>query len=285
MKLRRHLTFAGLLIIACRLPVLAGTVITNNLPANTAIININATQDGISYRNADQSLWYHPFYTGSATQLLKYTVCPGVYSFRIVNPADAARLFPALTTSQTNQIFTAWTWNSPWATDYFVFGSAAETNSTLPQLFDGGWTNVNVTGPFYANAAAAYAGAITNGTYNKIRTSPLGRAATVFTNTCSFTNAETLIFAIPDNILGDNGGGVSVIIAPVAPRLDIARADTDVIVFWLAAEAEGFLLQESTNLAVPTAWANTTNDVNPINGTNYLILTSPAGNLFFRLKK
>src|SRR4029079_14321157 len=88
----------------------SGTVITTNLPENTAIININARQDGAATYNGDQSLWYHPFFTGVATQLVAYAVSPGTYSFRAINPADAARDFPGLTPDQTNQIFTAWTY-------------------------------------------------------------------------------------------------------------------------------------------------------------------------------
>src|SRR6185437_261897 len=71
----------------------AGTIITNNLPANTAIININAVQDGAGSYNGDQSLWYQPFYSGGATQLLSYAVPAGTYTFRIINAADAAQLF------------------------------------------------------------------------------------------------------------------------------------------------------------------------------------------------
>ena len=55
-------------------PALAGTVITANLPANTAIVNISGTQDGAASYNGDQSLWYHPFSTVGT--LLEYTVQP-----------------------------------------------------------------------------------------------------------------------------------------------------------------------------------------------------------------
>src|ERR1700743_2432208 len=73
----------------------AGTVITANLPAYTAIVNIDGRADGAASYNGDQSLWFQPFNTGST--LLEYTIQPGTYVFRAINPADAAKLFPALT--------------------------------------------------------------------------------------------------------------------------------------------------------------------------------------------
>ena len=63
--------------IVVALPALGGTVITANLPPATAILNINATQDGAASYNSDQSLWYQPFSTGGAAQLLEYTIQPG----------------------------------------------------------------------------------------------------------------------------------------------------------------------------------------------------------------
>lgn len=283
MKPNITLAFTGSLILVCAMPAPAGTVITNNLPPNTAIININAKQDGAATYNPGQSLWYRPFYTGGATQLLKHAVSPGRYSFRIVNPTDAAALFPVLTPTQTNQIFTAWTFNSPWVTDYLVFPGAAETNFSLPQLFDGAWTNLGSSGPFYANAAAAYEAALTNSFYNKIRVSPLGRNATVFTNSYTFTNAETLIFAVPDYALGDNGGGVSVVISPVRPQLDIALLGNDALVFWTTNLTEGFVLQESTNLATFEAWSYTTNAVSVVNGVYQVTVSARDAERFYRL--
>ena len=192
-------------------PGVAGTVITSNLPPNTAIININAREDGAARFNGDQSLWYQPFYSGSATQLVEYTVAPGTYSFRVVNPTDAAGFFPMLTSNQTNQIFTAWTYNSPWILDYLVFDGAAETNGSIAQLFDGSpeW-------PPYSGPDAAYQASLTNGYYNLIRYGPLGRDSTNFATSYTFQGAERLIFVIPDYGLGDNSGGVSVLISPAS---------------------------------------------------------------------
>ncbi|MGH7953867.1 MAG: hypothetical protein ACREFE_18370, partial [Limisphaerales bacterium] len=223
-----------------------GTVITDNLPANTAIINISATQEGA---NGGQDLWDAPFYTGGATQFLEYTVQAGAYNFRIIDPADAAQLFPALTSEQTNEIYTAWTFNSPWVTDYLVFDSAATNNSSLPQLFDGAYTNTAGNGPFFSSATNAYNAAVSGGYYDLIRTGSLGRGGTAFTNSYTFTNVETLIFAVPDYALGDNVGGVSVLISPAnfAPVLSIASDANTVTLQW-PTNASGFTLSETTNL-------------------------------------
>src|SRR5579871_2265400 len=146
------------------LPAKSGTVITANLPANMAIVNIDGRADGSAAFNGDQSLWFQPFNTSSS--LLEYTVQPGTYAFRVVNPSDAAAMFPSLTSGQTSQIFSAWTFNSPWATDYLVFSNASVANSSLPQIFDGAFSNTNGSSGswiFYSDATDAYTGAITNG--------------------------------------------------------------------------------------------------------------------------
>src|SRR5689334_20463778 len=111
----------------------AGSVITNNLPANVAIVNIDGRADGSASYSGDQSFWYHPFNTTNG--LLQYTVSPGTYSFWAINPTDAAARFPALTQAQTNLIYTAWTYNYPWILDYLVFDNSASTNFSVPQLF------------------------------------------------------------------------------------------------------------------------------------------------------
>ena len=211
---------ALLLAASPQAAALGGTVITANLPANTAIVNIDARADGAASYNGDQSLWYQPFNSGSA--LPQLTLPAGTYQFRVINPADAASLYPALTLVQTNQIYTAWTFNSPWVEDYLVYDSSALTNSSVPQLFDGA-----PPASFFGSPLQAYNDALTNsyyngnvgtnGYYNILRTGPLGRASTIFTNRYTFTNAATLVFVIPDYGLGDNNGGVSVLVTLITP--------------------------------------------------------------------
>ena len=185
----------------------AGTIITSNLPANTAIVNIDGRADGAATFNASQSLWFHPFNTGNS--LLEFTVQPGTYQFRVVNPADAASLFPSLTAPQLATVDTAWTFNAPFITDYLVFDLAAATDPTQSQLLAGA---ISPSGS--GSAAAAYTLAKTNGFFNQIITGDIASGSKSTQHT--FTSAETLIFAVPDNVLGDNGGGVSVLISPAA---------------------------------------------------------------------
>ncbi len=262
------------------LPAKSGTVITANLPANMAIINIDGRADGSAAFNGDQSLWFQPFNTSSSP--LEYTVQPGTYAFRVVNPSDAAAMFPSLTSGQTSQIFTAWTYNSPWITDYLVFSSAALTNSSLPQLFDGAFPIGSSVGVFYGNPADAYTAAITNKFYNLIRTAATGgRDSTNDVKTYTFTAATTLVFAVPDYALGDNNGGVSVLITP-APILQINLNGGSVDLQW-PTNASGFTLAETTNLQ-NAVWVDETQLPSIVN-SNYSV-TLPVDtqtNHFFRL--
>ena len=269
----------GILITTGVLPeLLGGTVITTNLPTNTGIINIDARADGAASFNGDQSLWYHPFNTSGT--LLEYPIPSGTYSFRVVNPADAERLFPSLTAQQTNQIYSAWTYNSPWILNYLVFASAAATNYSIPQLFDG-----DPEWPPYGNATDAYNGSIAHGTYDQIRVGPLGRASTNITYSYTFTNNTTLIFAVPDYGLYDNAGGVSVLVAPASlpPVLTILPGNGSATLQW-ATNAEGFLLAQTTNVQA-SAWRDVTN-LNTVQGGNYsLTLPLDSATRFFRLHK
>lgn len=183
----------------------------NNLPADTNLVNIDARAHGAGnyFPDATQSLWYQP--TPTAPSL---TLPAGTYRFRIVNPTDAAAMYPALTAPQLAKIYTGWTYNSPWIENYMVFKSTAVSNPSEHQIFDGA---LDAFG--YSSAAAAYAGNIANVSYNKIRPAPPGRAggpATYLTE-WTFTAPTTLLFVIPDNGLGDNNGGVSVLVTSVAP--------------------------------------------------------------------
>ena len=65
-----------------------------------------------------------------------------------------------------------------------------------------------------------------------------------------------------------------------APMLYISHSGSAVTVFWQ--NVSGWSLQQNTNLTVPAGWAGSSG-VTTANGTNYLNLTSPTGNLFFRL--
>jgi len=274
--------------------VFGGTIITANLPANNVIVNISGTQDGAAnYGGPNQAYWYHPFPTGGAAQLLEYTLSAGTYGFRVIDPADALKMFPSLASIQLNQMYTAWTYNSPWVTDYVVFDSAAATNSSLPQLFDGAFSNTNLIWYTYPNATNAYNAAIAGGFYNLIRSGINGRqgtngqSGTVISTSYTFNTNTTLIFAVPDYQLGDNNGGVSVLISPATataplPILSIFPGTGVVTLRW-PTNAVGFNLTQTTNL-LPAAWNYVTN-VPTVVTTNFSV-TLPDGftSRFFRLQ-
>lgn len=66
-----------------------------------------------------------------------------------------------------------------------------------------------------------------------------------------------------------------------APPLNISHSADTVTVYW--ENVPGWSLQQNSNLATLAGWS-ASSGVTSTNGTNYLIVTKPAGNLFFRLK-
>lgn len=73
---------------------------------------------------------------------------------------------------------------------------------------------------------------------------------------------------------------ISVIQTAGAPTLNISHSGNQVIVYWQ--DSTGWSLQQNNNLST-AAWSGS-GGVTLLNGTNYLQLTSPTGNLFFRLQ-
>ena len=208
---------AATAVLLLSAPAHAGTVISTNLPAGTEIVNINAQADGAgSYSgDTDQSFWYQP--TSTAPSI---TVPAGTYTFRVTDPADAVTAFPALTTAQQGQLYTAWTYNSPWTEDYLAFASTALTNTSENQLFDGALPPGIPNNQTFGSAQGAYDGTVADGYYNKIRPAPPGRSgdASTYLTQYTFTAPTTLLFVVPDNVLGDNNGGVSVVVTSVVPE-------------------------------------------------------------------
>jgi hypothetical protein len=191
---------------------LAGTVITTGLPAKTAIINISGSADGAANYDPTQTYWFSPFEAGGTP--LQYSLQPGTYAFQIVNPIDAASLFPALSSAELSQVYTAWTYNSPWVTDYLAFDISALTDSSEHQLFTGAVVPM-ADYPGFSSAAAAYNAAKAGGYFDQIVIGTGGRYGGTVSSTYTFSSAETLVFAVPDNLVSDNAGGVSVLISPI----------------------------------------------------------------------
>ena len=73
---------------------------------------------------------------------------------------------------------------------------------------------------------------------------------------------------------------ISVVQTPGAPTLYISHSGTTVTVYWQ--DVSGWNLQQNNNLSIPAGWL-VNSSWTTSNGTNYLNLSSPTGNLFFRL--
>jgi len=74
---------------------------------------------------------------------------------------------------------------------------------------------------------------------------------------------------------------ISVVQTLGAPALLVSHSGNTVTVYWQ--DVSGWSLQQNNNLAITNGWS-ASGGVTTTNGTNYLNLTSPAGNLFFRLQ-
>jgi uncharacterized protein (TIGR03437 family) len=196
----------------------SGTVITSNLPAGMAIVNISAAACGTSSalcnaavggngaKPADGNLtWQLPYNT--LNQLLEYTVQPGTYTFRVIDPNDAGTIFGQAVGSAVE--WTAWNSNNS-GNNYVTTYLAFDASNTSQQLFSGA-----DNGPGTGDPASAYADAVNGYTANNVFTPPFlneirhGTPATTYT----FTVPTTLIFTVPD-YPPSNAGGVSVLIAP-----------------------------------------------------------------------
>ena len=221
---------AAVLLLAA--PTHAGSVITTNVPAGTEIVNINAQADGIATYTGDtyQSYFYQP--TSTAPSI---TVPAGTYSFRVIDPADAGTAYPGLTAAQRGQLYTAWTYNSPWTEDFLAFASTALTNTSEHQLFDGALPPGIPNDQTFGSAQGAYDGTVADGYYNKIRLAPPGRAgdASTYVTQYTFSAPTTLLFVVPDNILNDNSGGVSVVVTGAVPEPSTLAALTAGVVGWV----------------------------------------------------
>jgi hypothetical protein len=73
---------------------------------------------------------------------------------------------------------------------------------------------------------------------------------------------------------------VSVVQTAGAPTLHISDSGSTVTVFWQS--VSGWNLQQNSSLTNGLGWSASSGVTNS-SGTNYLNLTSPTGNLFFRL--
>jgi hypothetical protein len=73
---------------------------------------------------------------------------------------------------------------------------------------------------------------------------------------------------------------ISVAQTPGAPTLFISHTANTVTIYWQ--NVSGWTLHQNNNLTTPAGWTQN-NSWTTSNGTNFLNLSSPTGNLFFRL--
>jgi hypothetical protein len=96
----------------------------------------------------------------------------------------------------------------------------------------------------------------------------------------------------PDAIGAMNGGNysvtggfwalISVVQTPGAPMLYVSHAGNTVTVYWQT--VSGWNVVQNDNLITPVVNWSASSNITTNNGTNYLNLVNPTGNLFFRLK-
>jgi hypothetical protein len=75
---------------------------------------------------------------------------------------------------------------------------------------------------------------------------------------------------------------ISVVQMPGAPTLTITHSGSNIIISW-PSPATGFVLQQNGNLSTAN-WATSSFMVNSNSTTMSITISSPTGNLFFRLK-
>ena len=143
--------------------------------AQGATININALASG-AQPGPRQAFWHDPF------NAVSLNLSAGTYDFQIVDPPI-----------DSSATYTAWSYNTPFITNYLVFLSTDLTH----ELFDGAVSDavIRTTAQSAFNATVA-----------------AGNDKTTFT----FATPVTLLFAVPDNVLADNQAGVSVRVQPGA---------------------------------------------------------------------
>ena len=74
---------------------------------------------------------------------------------------------------------------------------------------------------------------------------------------------------------------ISVVQTAGLPNLFVTHSGNSVIISWTATGS--YTLQQNGNLALANGWTTSGYSISTANGTNSITITSPAGNLFFRL--
>ncbi len=85
------------------------------------------------------------------------------------------------------------------------------------------------------------------------------------------------------SVMGGYWALINVVQTPGAPTLYVSHSGNTVTVYWQ--DVAGWHLVQDGNLTTPIGSWSAGSSPTLTNGTNYLNLVSPAGNLFFRLKQ
>ena len=78
---------------------------------------------------------------------------------------------------------------------------------------------------------------------------------------------------------------ISVVQTAGLPNLTITHSGNSVTVSWPDTSTDSYTLQQNADLAVPSGWTPSCYAISTNNGTCGITVTSPVGNLFFRLSK
>ena len=79
---------------------------------------------------------------------------------------------------------------------------------------------------------------------------------------------------------------INVVQTPGLPNLVIARNGTNSVkVLWPDAATNTYTLQQTPSLGVGNNWTTSGFTITNASGTNFITITPPVGNLFFRLKQ
>ena len=77
---------------------------------------------------------------------------------------------------------------------------------------------------------------------------------------------------------------ISLVQTAGAPTLTLFRQANQVVISW-PTPVSSWTLQQNTNLAAAGGWVTSSYSVSNTNGTSSIIISAPAGNLFFRLSQ
>jgi hypothetical protein len=94
-------------------------------------------------------------------------------------------------------------------------------------------------------------------------------------------DASTAMVGGGYSVVGGFWSLISVVQTAGTPDLVVTHSGNNVIVSWL--DTGSYTLQQNPNVANPAGWGTSSYSVTTASGTNSITVTSPTGNLFFRL--